>query len=38
MPLDFENRHMPTIGSSRDVSVAASALAGLTLMISVLNE
>lgn len=29
MALDFENRHMPKIGSSHDVSVAASTLAGL---------
>ena len=27
MPLDLENRHIPVIGSSHDVSVAASALA-----------
>lgn len=35
MPLDLENRHIPTIGSSHDVNVAASALAGLLLSCSI---
>lgn len=30
IPFDLEKRHIPTMGSSHDVNVLASALAGLS--------